>query len=392
MPDSSPHAAPGEAYRPRPPKHLAVFFDGTWNSKHDVAEADTNVADLFDLCTLPDKQLKRYLSGPGGLIEEPRSRARRALWHLEARFGAADQTFGGATGLGVTRQIKLAYEFLSSRYEPGDLIYLFGFSRGAFAARSFAGFVELVGLLFRDNLDLLETAFLLYQTSLPGKQSSLRSLLREVHTYDGPSGEALPIYFIGVFDTVASLGIAVAPALTDWYNAFHRTALPRNVTHAQHAVAIHEMRGQFRPVLWEGKTDARQSLVQMLFRGAHADVGGGYFDGWWSDWPMEWMHQEAAALGLPLMNYARPLRSRLAPPAIHCESRMPWRLGGTRNRIIEFDACSGGNLMLHPSAKAPTLELPTDLASSVAGKARAVERWAQRRYPEQVAVVAGQSW
>lgn len=379
---SSAHADDLEdGHRPRRRRHLAVFFDGTWNSKHDVTEADTNVADLFDLCTLVDKVDKRYLSGPGALIEEPRSSLRRALWHLEARFGAVDHTFGGATGLGVSRQIKLAYEFLSARYEPGDLIYLFGFSRGAFAARSFAGFVEHVGLLFKNHLDLLESAFLLYQTSLPGKSSALRSILREVRTFEGPSGEPLPVYFIGVFDTVASLGLAVAPVATDWYNAFHRVRLPQNVTHARHALALHEMRGQFRPVLWDGTTHGGQSLVQMLFRGAHADVGGGYRDGWWCDWPMQWMYNEAAALGLPMRAYTQRLRATLAPPEIHCESRMPWRLGGTKNRILEFEACQPAFLSLHPSAKIAALQLPRDLAGSVMRKAHAAEKWMRHRYP-----------
>ena len=183
------------------PKAIALFIDGTWNSsvavrkakeaalaRNDLAAyeeaADTNVVKLHDACTLTSADalawrrsrttastaavpsaradeaavpqpagIKKYLVGVGGLSEEPESGRSRRVWEWVQRTvgrpGAA--LTGGAFGLGLARIIKDAYTFLCENYSDGDQIYLFGFSRGAYAARSLAGFVDRVGFIACQN-------------------------------------------------------------------------------------------------------------------------------------------------------------------------------------------------------------------------------------------------
>jgi hypothetical protein len=376
-------------------KILAAFLDGTWNSKAAVrvqAEAlargdrgamdvaDTNVGKLFDACTLPISQ-KRYFSGVGGLRNQPAERLARAIWAAESKTLPIDAIHGGAFGKGIARQIRQAYSFLSSNYQPGDRIFLFGFSRGAFAARSLAGFADRVGLLFAGKEDFIDAAFLLYQMSYAGRESSLKGFLREVTGTANPrvtpdEEPALPIYFIGVWDTVASLGLPSRfwlDVATRPFNAYHRVDLPSNVTHARHALALHELRGAFRPVLWHRKSGNHQSLVQALFRGAHADVGGGYLDPHWSDYGLRWMHGEASANGLPTNPAVIPPPNARLPP-IHCESRGLWRVAGTRCRIPEFEACPEP-LVIHPSALDRGFQYEQELGRKPKRELDGVQTW-----------------
>ena len=101
---------------------------------------------------------------------------------------------GGAFGWGTAFKIKQAYAFLSHHYNLGDHVYLFGFSRGAFAARSLAGFVEQVGILYRDNLDQVEAAYALYESPDKAARSKLAEKVREMVGRSGPFVEATRPY------------------------------------------------------------------------------------------------------------------------------------------------------------------------------------------------------
>jgi uncharacterized protein (DUF2235 family) len=308
------------------PKNIVLFIDGTWNEKgHALKNEDTNVHKLWlDAKGHPD-QVCEHLDGIGTDL------GRRVV--------------GGLFGSGMSDLVKKAYRFLSTEYVEGDCVYLFGFSRGAFAARSVAGFVDAVGLLLQrvaseDKLNelaydnLIETAYAIYENGTDRDQSPIKEYLRDLHFSEGrPStedGTVLPIYFLGVWDTVPALGL---PGRTAMFSApfteHHMTGLPGNVTFARHALALHELRRAYRPLLWEScdpterwvcnesGTGYRPKLQQMWFAGAHSDVGGGYRKREWSDVTLDWMASEARESGLRLRDWPRKVGRKLPDSMIH---------------------------------------------------------------------------
>ncbi len=301
-------------------KNIVLCIDGTWNAAEDAAsQQDTNVHKLAQAALDQTGQLVEQIDGIGTdrVLRIPRK------LHIP-------NLIGGLTGFGMSSRIKRAYKYLSANYSIGDNIYLFGFSRGAFAARSLAGFVDAVGLLLKnevENSNLIEIAYALYENDGDPQHSGFKQHLRNLGFPSQPSredGTFLPIYFIGVWDTVGALGlpdrlkIFSAP-----FTEFHQTALPSNISYARHALAIHELRKSFPPLLWE---DARHTvanpgdppvLQQMWFAGAHADVGGGYPETGWSAITLDWMATQAASLGLKLKGLPLPSTSALSNEAVH---------------------------------------------------------------------------
>jgi len=293
--------------------NIAVFIDGTWNQEADVVTGEhTNVYSLY-LATCDDQE-RRHFDGIGT------DHVTRPSQVINARVR---NWIGGAFGLGMGDRIKDAYRFLSKTYKRGDHVYLFGFSRGAFAARSLAGFVDAVGLLLKDVAEeenYIETAYAAYENDTDREHNILKQYLRDLEFPVTPQVERtdLPIYFLGVWDTVPALGLSGrAQFFTAPFTEHHQTELPTNVTHARHALPLHELRSRFAPLLWSGTSRAGQTLQQVWFPGAHSDVGGGYpqTEHEWSDRALDWMAAEAAAKGLRLKGLARP--NRVPTAAIH---------------------------------------------------------------------------
>jgi uncharacterized protein (DUF2235 family) len=207
---------------------------------------------------------------------------------------------GLAQGRGLNRQIARAYGWLASHYRPGDRIYLIGFSRGAFAVRSLAGIIDRVGLLRRDQ----------------ATERAVRQVYR--HYRQDPGGSAArafstqfchaeaPIALVGVFDTVKALGLRLPLLwmLTDKRNAFHSPELGRSIQHGAQALALHETRAVFQPVLWDVPPDRLDAVEQVWFRGAHGDIGGhiGAFQAArpLANVPLVWMLDRAEMAGLRL--------------------------------------------------------------------------------------------
>jgi uncharacterized protein (DUF2235 family) len=287
-------------------KNIALFIDGTWNWSAD--KYPTNVKLLYDSALAAGgNQVCHYLPGVGtehsGMTFEP-----RFLRYAAIRAGLrylprwVRNLLGAAFGWGTAFKIKEAYAFLCNNYKRGDSVYLFGFSRGAFAARSLAGFVSFVGVLYQHELHRVEEAYRVYESNNADAREALADYVQRMTGTRPPliiEGEpALPIYMIGVWDTVGALGIrgrnADVPA---WFTEHHQVELPKNITHARHALALHELRKSFEPLLWSSR-QSNQSLVQAWFPGAHADVGGGYKENGHSVEALRWMGQEAAQLGL----------------------------------------------------------------------------------------------
>ena len=270
-------------------KRIITCSDGTWNKPNELVNrviTPTNVWKFYELLASTDKsgtvQVSFYDEGVG------------TNWY--------DALPGGILGMGINLNIIQAYQFIAENYEPGDEIYLFGFSRGAYTARSVAGFIRNSGLLRKEYSDKLEEAFILYKrrddNSLPDADEALK--FKNSYCYDN-----VRIKFIGVWDTVGALGIPLE--VFDTINRdlldcrFHDVELSSYVDYAYHAVAIDEHRKPFMPTLWEQQQkgiDAHQVMEQMWFSGAHRDVGGGYNEQGLSDGALQWLIQKAEQVGL----------------------------------------------------------------------------------------------
>jgi uncharacterized protein (DUF2235 family) len=324
-------------------KRIAVFCDGTWNSPVSK-DHETNV---FRLSTVVRsvasdgvQQIGQYHEGIG----TSGSRLRRQ--------------FAGATGYGLSRNIRTAYRAVAEVFEPGDELFLFGFSRGAFTVRSLAGFIRNCGILKRDQLHRVDEAFALYRRrDAPSHPSNALAT-----TYRAEHSVETRIKFIGVFDTVGALG---NPLLLNggWFsfsrNRFHDLKLSRSVDFAYHALAVDEKRRKFEAALWDEPSEQvpGQTVRQVWFAGVHSNVGGGY-----APWPgahtvasdnaLQWMANAARGAGLDLDlpqltpdPFARLNESRLG---IYRLWRPFFRPVGTRG-YSEPTAVVAGSQSLHES-------------------------------------------
>jgi len=308
-------------------KNIALFIDGTWNAP--AGATDTNVRKLFEWSLVDPsrqphpKQLCYYIPGVG-----------EDLAHLEASGDAESMTSnrehrrhfpprresfprarnllraftGGFGGWGTAARIQEAYAYLCQHYDraSGDRVYIFGFSRGAFAARSLTGFISRVGILFARHLGLLPEAYRLYELDVDGRHSWLAAYMSQlpdgsmIETQEDP--RAMRIHFLGVWDTVGALGLPWRTSRFEAPYTEHQVTLPPNVFVARHAMALHELRRVFKVMLWAQPHPPHGNLRQVWFPGDHADVGGGHIlhETGYSDNALRWMAHEAAANGLLL--------------------------------------------------------------------------------------------
>ena len=283
-------------------KRIVICMDGTWNDA-DRASSDgegrTNVARLYDLVKTEGTavpQLEYYHKGVGN-------------------GGTWDKLAGGITGWGLSKNVQECYDWLSEHYEYGDEIYLFGFSRGAYTARSLAGLIRNASVLRPEHRAHVANAYDLYRSrddrKHPKGEDSI--LFREAYGY----GERpIAIACVGVWDTVGSLGVPTSGPL-GWYTrhryGFHDVTLSSWVKNAFHALAIDERRKPFAPTLWEVKdADVRdpakkQRVEQAWFAGVHSNVGGGYADARLADIALDWMLRRVSSCGLELQSWNETL-------------------------------------------------------------------------------------
>ncbi len=205
-----------------------------------------------------------------------------------------------AAGVGINSQICRAYGFLASRYRPGDKIFFFGFSRGAYAVRSLAGVIDRIGLLRPEHaVERNVTQVFRHYRKDPGAAAA-RAIAKN------KCWPKVPITMVGVWDTVKALGIQypvlwrLAPSPTE----FHSPSLGPSTQNGFQALAMDETRVAYTPVMWKTDPSWTGRLEQMWFRGAHPDIGGqiGNFHAArpLSNIPLVWMLEHAADLGLPL--------------------------------------------------------------------------------------------
>lgn len=286
----------------RPPRRLVVCCDGTWN-RSDVKNI-TNVEKIArTIQTDPSatggtQQLVEYVAGVGVGY-------------------AVDRLLGGWLGEGVFANVRAGYRYLALNYQPGDEIFLFGFSRGAYTARSIAGMIGTTGLLTRESLVRGYLGEALERYKRRPRQPSDSAFASPAAFREACCHDANPIAFLGVFDTVGALGV---PTGLHTDHQFHDVHLGPSVRVARQALAIDERRRSFAPCLWsvpdgapsevevsqaDGTVRAVPRLKQVWFEGVHSDVGGGYTDSGLSDTTLLWMAEQAKECGLvfdePLM-------------------------------------------------------------------------------------------
>lgn len=264
------------------PRRLVLLLDGTWNKRQD----STNVWRM--------RALLRH--GP-----------RQRVYYDEGVGTAKGEVFrGGVFGSGLSAKVLNAYLWLMEQYEDAtesetglaDEIFVFGFSRGAFTARSLVGLLSIAGLLRRDAPTRIVDAVELTQLDGLAEDSPIARDFRRRF------GRTVEVRFMGVWDTVGALGVPKVPGVPSFEfwglekNGYHKVeVLPRIVKHARHAVALDEHRYVFDATLWPDGRHA-QSMEQRWFMGAHANVGGGYGDDALFLRPLQWLQHESIQYGL----------------------------------------------------------------------------------------------
>jgi uncharacterized protein (DUF2235 family) len=326
-------------------RKLVLLFDGTWNKP----ESNTNVERLRRLLApvdaLGNAQLVNYIPGVG---------VKRGITHL----------LGGAFGYGLSGNVLDGYGWLCRNWQPGDDIYLFGFSRGAYTARSLGGLIRKCGLLKRASdgsvsKDALSQAYDFYR-DVATKPDDPQAV-----TFRADRSIEVDIHFIGVWDTVGSLGI---PVTASWFPfareryQFHDTELSKIVKYAYQALALDEHRGDFKPALWtrnpysvkagESITSKKREqceIEQRWFIGSHSDVGGGNdSDGAGRkpdplpDLPLAWLQRKAMATGLACTELLVPASD--AATGVPRDSYKEFMSGIYKEFAPPFDRSLGGGV------------------------------------------------
>lgn len=304
---------------PTKPRNIVICSDGTGNTANK--NRGTNVFKLFeatDLALPPQGsssplQIAIYDDGVGTETFKPL------------------RLLGGAFGWGLSRNVRQLYTSLVRNYRPGDKIFLFGFSRGAFTVRSLGGFVTACGILkweqFSSDADLLaavKDAYGVYRKRyMTGARQRLRALHRKMRGGRPPSSpfearaekfrskyaihDSRRIAFIGCWDTVDAVGLPFdhLAAFINYFIYPFKFAdhyLNEHIEQARHALAVDEQRHTFHPLMWDSRSEVdHERIKQVWFAGVHSNVGGGYPKQGLSLVTLDWMTTEAQAAGLRLV-------------------------------------------------------------------------------------------
>lgn len=360
-------------------KNILFCADGTWNDPHQSEDNDTlpDPTNVFKLFTALDGKLNVDSTR---LADEQELELRDAAGTLTqvAKYlhGVGDsrnpimKLMGGAFGSGLISRIVRGYTYLSRNYEAGDRIFLIGFSRGAYTARALAGMIASQGLLRKALTDDKEQAYRYgaeawYRhrqrvVSDPSKLSHLMEIVSDLPAFLSRDKletedfvEVEQIQAVAVWDTVGAMGVPEysGAARKDAFK-FADNKLHPKVRYGLHAIALDEQRHDFTPTLWE-PDPAR--IKQVVFPGAHADVGGGYpqkdLESGLSDASLRWMLDELATREVI---FAKEPPLAIAPdpsgiahsPWLH----LPWNIPGVPLGPRQLKGVPG--LELHPSVAA----------------------------------------
>ncbi|MFN2355463.1 MAG: DUF2235 domain-containing protein [Desulfopila sp.] len=313
--------------------NIVICADGTWNRPEEDIEKDfpTNALQLARAIKPADNGVKQHVFFDWGL----------GSYH--------NSLSAGATGRGIHKNIMDGYRYIVQNYAPGDKIFLFGFSRGAYTVRALTGLMNNCGILKRPDANLIARAWRIYKSP---------------STKNRPHGEAAESFrnshchlsknvdFVGVWDTVGALGIPFSlMGLFDRHDEFYDTKMGSNISIARHALAIDEQREDFEPTVWTPRSGI--DLKQVWFCGVHADVGGSYPPDKHtgirvSDTPLAWMLDEAGEAGLNIEPYLRSFLTDGVKGKLHTSRNHVYRFKTPLHRPLRI---AGKPTMIHPSVK-----------------------------------------
>jgi uncharacterized protein (DUF2235 family) len=307
------------------PKNIVVFSDGT--GQEGGKGHNSNVYRLFNMCE---------------------DRTPRQIIFYDRGLGTGWRRFTGkAFGAGISKNIKECYQFIFENFEAGDRIYLFGFSRGATTVRSLSSFVHLFGILPKSRPELIDDAYGIYKKRKTRDEES-KDFIRRHHNM------WTKIRFLGVWDTVAALGIpipglkVIVEQIPGWRHKFQNLAMSQSVEHGRHALAIDDEREIFHPVLWDPQLEDYQSMAQVWFCGMHTDVGGGYPEQGLADISLTWMVEEAVRKGLHIYSKHKVDVDPNHDGIMH-DSRAG-KLGWLyKRKVREWNSATHGKPVVHPS-------------------------------------------
>jgi len=297
-----------------------VILDGTMSSLEPGCESNAGRAFQLLCETAPNARLS-------------------LMYEAGVQFENWGHSWQVATGIGINRQIRRAYGFIASRYRPGDRIFLLGYSRGAFAVRSLAGMIDLVGLLRREAATTrnIRQAYRHYEQA-PDSAAAQAFARAFCHA-------SAPVEMVGVWDTVKALGLCwpLVWRLFAPRHRFHSPHLGHTVRHGFHALAMDETRAAFAPVLWCTSKEEATRVEQVWFRGAHGDVGGqlgGYEAARpLANIPLVWMLERAEMCGLTLPEgWCERLPRDPHAPSVGTLRGWGWMFLARRKRRIGGDA------------------------------------------------------
>jgi uncharacterized protein (DUF2235 family) len=287
-------------------KNIVICSDGTGNTT--VKGRGTNVFKLFEAVDVNGHRTNMSL--------------RHQLAFYDDGVGTQDlrwiRAFSGATGYGLSRNVKGLYRELCRVYEPGDAIYLFGFSRGAFTVRTLAGLITDCGILPPTDYASEQEFRLQTRNAYRAYRRKYRALLTRLLPRKGMTADEFrarygrrnstggplepSVKLLGVWDTVDAVGLPFRLAefwnSVIWQFKFNTTTLSPIVERGCHALALNDDRGSFEPVLWNEDPTVQKRVEQVWFAGAHSNVGGGYPQQGMSLVTLDWMMTKAEEQGL----------------------------------------------------------------------------------------------
>jgi uncharacterized protein (DUF2235 family) len=313
--------------------NIVVCADGTWNRPEEDLEADfpTNVLRLARAVKPTSGNTKQHVFYDWGL----------GSYH--------DKLLGGGIGRGIHKNILDGYRYIVQNYAPGDKLYLFGFSRGAYTVRALCGLINNCGILKRADARHIAEAWRLYKSSAKQHMPNAKAAVtfRKTHSHRSRN-----VHFVGAWDTVGALGIPFSlMGLFDRDDEFYDTKMGSNVSIARHALAIDEEREDFEPTIWQPKPGV--DLKQVWFAGVHSDIGGSYPPDKntglrASDVPLDWMVGEARRAGLIMEPHLKASLTDGSKAKLNKSRKHVFRLRAALHRSLELDASP---TLLHPSVK-----------------------------------------
>lgn len=277
------------------PRNIVILCDGTGN---EIEESLSNVTKLYKCLIRDERQIVFYDPGIGTI-------GKKSQWARRSQDLVSVLSL--ATGYGLRDKVCRAYRFLMENYRDGDQIFLFGFSRGAYTARTLAGMIRAVGLMEREQVNLVDYAYKAYLSCIPKGGAPDWTAARQFQRTT--RAQYVPIHFAGLWDTVSSVIVPKG----GWFRVENMPFTLSNelVRTWRHAVAIDERRAMFnydhidprkyKPLPWlpdEGAED--QDIKEVWFAGVHSDIGGGLpeEESQLAKYPLLWITREAIASGL----------------------------------------------------------------------------------------------